>query len=625
MRKSACIGLVLVAWLPAFGFERVDAQDVASFVDAFVARADAGRPLESAAFVLVRGQEVLVERGYGHVDAAHSVPVDPETTVFRAASISKVVTATAVLQLVEQGKLRLDADVNTYLQGFALEAGPGRPVTVADLLTHTAGFEDRFLGALSPLGEQVPLAAYFAKRTPHRVVPPGAEISYSNQGLALAGYVVEAVAGVPFEEYVRVHVLLPLGMTHSTFHQPPPAEWSLAGRAASSGRGPRPVVINPYPAGTLVCSVADMGRFLIAQLNGGALPGGRILREDTLEEMQRQHWTALPGMPGVAYGFFESFGHGSRALFHTGDSGHHSILYLIPEQKIGFFLVYAGSDASSAIREKFVDAFLERYDPEPHPFALPAPPADFARRAHEYAGLYQGSQYSRSNLEKVKALLDQVEIVDLRDGTLGVHPPGGGPQVKLVEIGHDLFRSDEGGYLGFRRDGAGHIETLTVSGSVWDPGTWRRIPRYRSGKLHLALLAFCFALIALRALLWPLAGLVRRLRGKAPLRAEGLARTAWKLSALLSWILLLAPVAALLVALATFRPPITNVPVALVVFLTLVLVAFALGLTLVPLGIAAWRRSYWTLPRRIHFSAEALAMLVLGGILYEYNLLGFWF
>ena len=161
---------------------------------------------------------------------------------------------------------------------------------------------------------------------------------------------------------------------------------------------------------------------------------------------------------------------------------------------------------------------------------------------------------------------------------------------------------------------------------MWDPAGWDRAAWYEKGGVSLGLAALVFAILATRALVWPVAGLVRRARGlPRPDPGPPSARLAWRLSGAASWLALLAPIAAIAVALVTLRPPITSVPVALVVLLALLLLSVISGLLLVPLAIACWRRGAWTAPRRIQVAAVAVAALVLGVLLHEYNLLGFWF
>ena len=198
-----------------------DPQEFEAWLDSFLA---SYKP-SGLAFVLVKDDQIFFQKGYGYADAQTQTTVVPEMTVFPAASVSKVFTATAVMQLVEQGRLKLDEDINHYLTKFQLGQEFAQPVTLHHLLTHTSGLDEHFLSALSPRNEPLPdLGDYFARHIPPRVAPPGQRLNYSNHGLALAGYVVEAVSGEPFAEYVERHILLPLGMAHSSFRQPlPPA------------------------------------------------------------------------------------------------------------------------------------------------------------------------------------------------------------------------------------------------------------------------------------------------------------------------------------------------------------------------------------------------------------------
>jgi CubicO group peptidase (beta-lactamase class C family) len=152
-----------------------------------------------AIFVMVKEGEIFFARGYGYADLETRRPVDPETTIFRVASVSKLFTATAAMQLVEQGKLDLHADVNRYLTKLQIESAYGEPVTLHHLLTHTAGFDDRFLRTGLTIGSPLPpLGQYLAERMPPRVMPPGKLISYSNHGLALVGHLVEVASGESF-------------------------------------------------------------------------------------------------------------------------------------------------------------------------------------------------------------------------------------------------------------------------------------------------------------------------------------------------------------------------------------------------------------------------------------------
>ena len=167
-----------------------DPQELEAFLDGFFAEQMEALHIPGAVFILVKDGETFFTQGYGLANLGSQRPVIPDETLFRVGSVSKRFTDTAIMQLVEQGRLNLDDDVNEYLESFQLEENYPRPVTIANLLTHTGGFDERLTGTgvRSP-SELVPLGQYLADNMPPRVMPPGDTISYSNHGYALAALV----------------------------------------------------------------------------------------------------------------------------------------------------------------------------------------------------------------------------------------------------------------------------------------------------------------------------------------------------------------------------------------------------------------------------------------------------
>jgi CubicO group peptidase (beta-lactamase class C family) len=595
-----------------------DPKELEIFLDRFLSKEKSS--FSGAAFVLVKDSTIFFQKGYGYVDQEKKMPVTPDQTMLYAASVAKLFTATAVMQLVEQGKLRLDADVNHYLKKFQLDSDYPQPVTVAHLLTHTGGIDERSLGVLARnAAEVIPLGDYFAKHPPRCVMSPGGQINYSNHGMALAGYLVEAVTGLSFAEYVEQQIFKPLGMQHSSFRQPLPPVLA----AAIIGGAP---AIIPYPAGSLVMTTTDMAPFMIAHLNAGRFGNQRLLQEATVRLMHQQHFTPHPDMPGVAYGFFESFINNRRGLYHTGDRGHHSLLYLLPDEHLGFYFVCIASDeAGIQLREKLSQAFLDHYYPVDEKFTLPQPRADLRQRAHLFTGLYRPVAYSHQTIAKLPMLMADFRITDNGDGTLTAHPPWG--DMKMVEVEPFLFRVEDGTYIAFREDGHGGIINLFISGGISDPGTAERLPWYESGSLHLRLAGVGFIIFLLRVLIWPLRDMVKRLRKqeRTPETATPqTARLAWRLSGGVSGLVVLCPF--ILLAWAITKPwPIFDVPPTVVVILSLLLIASMIGLALPIFVVLAWKRSYWSLGRRLHFSFIALAAFIMVPWLYYWNLLGFRF
>jgi len=180
---SFLVLLTSIAWtFPAAGVPSAapgptDPAEIAAFMEGFWRKQMQPLGIPGAVFVLVKGDQILFSKGYGLADVAQGKPVDPAETLFAIGSVSKAVTATAVMQLVEHGQLRLDEPVNSYLKSFQIRKSCSRPVTTADLLTHSAGFDERVMGGfvLSP-EQRTPLAEYEARDLPPCIRPPGQEM-----------------------------------------------------------------------------------------------------------------------------------------------------------------------------------------------------------------------------------------------------------------------------------------------------------------------------------------------------------------------------------------------------------------------------------------------------------------
>ena len=303
--------------------------------------------------VVVKGGETLVRKGYGYADVAARKPVDPETTMSRTGSVSKLTTWTSVMQLVEQGKLDLDADVNGYLD-FAIPAREGKPITLRQIMTHTPGFEERIKSLIIAEGEPFePLDVYLKSWVPTRIFAPGAMPAYSNYATALAGYIVARVSGESFDDYVDAHILTPLGMQHSTLRQPLPANLKehMSNGYARASAPPKPFeIVVAAPAGSQSASGADMARFMIAHLEKGAFGAGRILKAQTAEQMHTTALTVLPRVDRMVLGFYEQNRNGRRIIAHAGDTAwFHTDLYLFIDDGVGLFISMnsAGKDGAA--------------------------------------------------------------------------------------------------------------------------------------------------------------------------------------------------------------------------------------------------------------------------------------
>ncbi|MGH2628527.1 MAG: serine hydrolase domain-containing protein, partial [Anaerolineales bacterium] len=324
-----------------------DRAELEAFLDGLMIAHLAEKNVAGATFALVQDGQLLFAKGYGYADVDRRTPVDAERSLFRIGSVSKLFTWTMVMQLVEQGKLDLDADVNQYLD-FAIPATYPEPITLRHIMTHTPGFEDRGKDLFTEDSTQIiPLGRWLATHIPARVRPPGQLSVYSNYATALAGYVVERVSGIAWDDYLEQHILRPLGMNQTTGRQP--LAQSLAphmsqGYEFSQGRHvPQKfeIVNGASPAGSISASAVDMSKFMLAHLGGGALGGVRILGEETARRMYARAFGHDPRLPGFCLGFYEKSSHGLRIIGHGGDTQwFHTDLALIPEANLGLFVSY---------------------------------------------------------------------------------------------------------------------------------------------------------------------------------------------------------------------------------------------------------------------------------------------
>jgi CubicO group peptidase (beta-lactamase class C family) len=352
-------------------------EDLEAFFDGTMPYALAQGDIAGAVISIVKDGEIIFAKGYGYADVATRKPVEADQTLFRPGSVAKLFTWTAVMQMVEQGKLDLDADINTYLD-FRIPDAFGAPITMRQIMAHSAGFEELATDLFVEKAENLrPIGDYVKKNIPARIYPPGKIVAYSNYSTTIAGYVVERLSGEPYNDYVANHILKPLGMTRSTFAQPLPKDLE-PGMSLGYDRASNPKTV-PFelaqvgPAGGMSATATDMARFMLAHLGGGALGDARILSPETTKLMHSRTFSWAPGINGFAHGFYEENRNGQRIVGHAGDiHAFHSDLHLMLDANVGFFISFNSmgkEGASGSARVEIFRAFLDRYFPY-------APPVD---------------------------------------------------------------------------------------------------------------------------------------------------------------------------------------------------------------------------------------------------------
>ena len=409
-----------------------DPGELEAFIDGVIYNQMDEHKIVGATLSIVQDGEIILSKGYGYADRENKVPVGPAKTLFRPGSTSKLFTWTAVMQLVEQGLIDLDTDINEYLD-FEIpdefygrnEAGSPGPITMAHLLTHTPGFEDKGEGLfVLTTEEMLTLEDYLKKNIPARVFPPGEVMAYSNYGTALAGYIVELVAGVPFAEYVEKNIYEPLGMEQSTFRQPLPDElepYMAGGYSFFNGTYHRGSFeyISGLPAGSMSSTAEDLARFMIAHLQEGRYEDRRILEESTAREMHSRQFTHHPKQDGMTYGFIEQSINNKRVINHGGNTFLFATgCYLLPEENMGLFVSYNGGTGIE--REALFTAFMDRFYPAPEADKA-VPPEGSRERAAAFTGEYQPNRSNFSTMEKLLNLLSGVRVSVDQEGYLLVN------------------------------------------------------------------------------------------------------------------------------------------------------------------------------------------------------------
>jgi len=413
-----------------------DPAELSSFLNTTITAQLTNYHIPGATVAVVKDGQLFYTKGYGYADVENKTPVDANVSMFEIGSVTKLFTWTAVMQLVEEGKIDLHADVNTYLKDFKIPATYPQPITMENLMTHTAGFEEQPKGlAVSDPKDIQPLGTVLAQTIPTRLWPPGQVWSYSNWGAALAGYIVEEVSGMPFDQYVKEHIFTPLGMNNTTIEQPAPPQLApniakayAYNNSAGVFEQKRDLVIQLAPAGAIYSTAPDMAKFMIAHLNNGMYNNARILNTSTAQDMHRAHFTPDP-YTKFGLGFLMDAQNNESSISHDGSTLYfHTLCVLWPERNVGFFVSYnspMGVLAIYYLKQKFLDHYYP-YTP------TPPQPVNF-NDAPSLSGTYQNARF-------VNEAPQIVDVVGYENGTLQIISPAApNMPVNLVEVAPLVF------------------------------------------------------------------------------------------------------------------------------------------------------------------------------------------
>jgi D-alanyl-D-alanine carboxypeptidase len=431
-------------------------------LDSWIAATAAAREEPSVSIGIVYDQNLIWKKSYGYADASHQVRAT-SSTLYRIGSISKLFTATAIMQLRDAGKLRLDDPVSEYLPWFQIKRvhPDDPPITIRHLLTHTSG-----------MPRELPLSYWNDLKFPSReemmrlissesaVFAPDTVFKYSNIALAIAGEVVAAVSGQPYPQYVQEHILRPLDM-NATHIEPERTTAGLAigYRKRVSGE-PREVedfvdARGLTPAANVASNIQDLAKLVEFQLRGGSATSPQILKGSSVREMQRVQWLQPDWQAGQGLGFWIHRTGTDVRVGHDGAvPGFKSQIDMSVADKLGVIVLINGYDADPmfyvnqafAIVGPAIRSAIQK--PQPTPVADPA--------WSKYVGTYTWKHVD-------------VEIMVL-DGELAmITPEAANPwesRVRLQPVASQTFKmiggSMNGELLKFDVDQSGTATRLTA-------------------------------------------------------------------------------------------------------------------------------------------------------------------
>lgn len=590
--------------------------EVEAFIDGYMASYLEEADIAGATVAVIERAETIFSKGYGFADVEARAPVDPEQTLFRIGSVSKLFVWTSVMQLVERGELDLDANLNDYLDDLEIPEAFETPVTMTQLMTHTAGFDERVLGLFAADASAVrPLGDILREELPARVRPPGELTSYPNHGTALAMYVVEQITGMSWDDYLEENILEPLELRSTSFAQPLPEtlEPRLSKGYEFTGTGlvEAPFEIVPMaPVGAAASSAIDMARFLAAHLRLGAFGDTRILREETARRMQRTLFRHHPDVNGMAYGFMEMDWNGERIIGHGGDTElFHTLFAFFPERDIGLF---ASFNTVGANYMRFLEAFVDwRFPRDEHPAAVPL--SGLGR----FAGSYRPTRYPHRTIAKVAGLMATFDVVVEDDHLVTMVPE----KREWVPIEPLVFRErGTSATMAFRETDDGRISHLFWSDLpvvAFEP-----VPRTERPAVVFGVFGAGLFVAIVTVLFWPVAALVRwhydvslDKERRIPLFAR------W--SAWLGALALAAFTVGISIAFSDAMDVVYGMSPAAQALFWLPLFAI-LVVTFAVVGLLqAWRRGRGSLPGRLAYAFVVITLVLFIWQLGVWNLIGF--
>lgn len=422
-----CLTLTLLHTIKGEQTQPHDIAEMEAFLDGIINTFMEEKHIAGGTMSVVYDGETIINKGFGYADLENKIKVDPEKSLFRIASISKMFTWISVMQLVEQGILDLDTDINEYLVDFKIPETFDEPVTIRSLMAHSAGFEERLLHLFTTDADDLaPLGELLSAQLPKRVRPPMKHSSYSNHGTGLAQHLVELKSGMLFEEYAEKHILNPLGMSNTTLRQPLPDDLAenMSGGYLYGGGVLNKMYFEYVPmfgVGGASSSAGDMAVFMKMLLNNTCYNDVCLLDSATYALMKQPALIQSEGTTPARHGIMDMSFNNIEILGHGGATfWFHSIMAVLPEYNLGFFLSFNSAGGSGTTR-KVMNMLVERYYSDPKPLRETITLED--KYLKQFEGKYMTNRRSHSSYFKMRAI-ENPTTISVDNGMLRMDEPG---------------------------------------------------------------------------------------------------------------------------------------------------------------------------------------------------------
>lgn len=576
--------------------------------------------IAGAVVAVVKDGITVFTKGYGYTDYENKIEVSPDSTLFRIGSISKTFTWIAVMQLVAQGKLDLDEDVNVYLTDFKIPDGKGGAITLRNLMTHTPGFEDRLLGlfgrdenSLRPYGE------ILKEQLPKRVRPSGTEMSYSNHGTGIAAYIVEKVSGLKWDDYVEQNIIKPLGMDYTTFRQPLPKHFS---GMISKGYNYEGGTLKEYgfeyiplaAVGGASSTAADMAKYMISYLQNGKYNNARILDSLSVSRMLGLEFRVSPYVSGIGLGFYELVNwNGIRTIGHGGDTfWFHSLMALLPEKNLGLFVSF---NTQTADYSQVFGLFMDHFSP-----LIPAKQEARLTRenSEKFTGHYRYNRYPQSDMTRISSIMSTLKVSYDTNGYL--ISKAGDIQKWYMVNDSTFINAGSNEYFAFGKLKNGKYTRIYPGNLAVMP--MERLPFADSTGLHIIILTIYMIIFILTFAYWPSAYLIRRKYTLNQGERKGLTALNKWIGWLTSFLVLIFFIG-LISSLSKPWELAYGVSPALKVLLVIPFILCMFLLILLYMVFKLTNRKEFSISGKIHFYALTFSLILLLWQLNHWNLLGF--